>query len=103
MLTVSTSSTSSKISSHDPRCGIILAVNSFLPLGCTTSSKVMPGDLCNWLTITRSAPFITNVPRSVMSGISPMYTSLENFSLNFCFNCLMRIYNPALYPFSECV
>ena len=37
-------------------------------------SKQMPGERCNWLTTTRSAPLMTNVPCGVMSGISPMYT-----------------------------
>ena len=34
--------------------------------------EAMPGERCNWLTTTRSAPLMTNVPCGVMSGISPM-------------------------------
>ena len=34
----------------------------------------MPGERCNWLTMTRSAPLMTNVPCGVMSGSSPMNT-----------------------------
>src|SRR5712691_13153504 len=35
-------------------------------------SEAMPGERCNWLTTTRSAPLITKVPCGVISGISPM-------------------------------
>ncbi len=45
-----------------------------LAAGVNGRSKQMPGERCNWLTITRSAPLITKLPEEVMSGISPMYT-----------------------------
>ena len=61
-------------SSHDPRSGMMRNEYSTLPLRCTLLSKQMPGERCNWLTTTRSAPLMTNVPCGVMSGISPMYT-----------------------------
>ena len=55
---------------------------SVLPLGCWVASKASPGDRCNWLTMTRSAPLMTKVPWGVMSGSSPMktFSSLAAFS-----------------------
>ena len=58
-------------STHEPRAGMILAWNSFVPLGCVDSSKNTPGDLCNCETITLSAPLMINVPFSVIYGILP--------------------------------
>ena len=63
-------------SNQDPLKGIILAWNSFAPFGWIASSKNTPGLLCNWETITRSAPLITKVPYSVIAGILPKYTSV---------------------------
>ena len=40
----------------------------------------MPGLRCSWLTITRSAPWITNAPSSVITGISPRNTSSSRTS-----------------------
>jgi hypothetical protein len=40
----------------------------------TDRSKYTPGDRTSWETTTRSVPLITNVPRSVISGKSPMNT-----------------------------
>src|SRR3954463_3447413 len=40
----------------------------------TERSKYTPGDRTSCETTTRSVPLITNVPRSVMSGKSPMKT-----------------------------
>ena len=37
--------------------------------------KNTPGERCSWETMTRSVPLITNVPCSVMSGMSPKKTS----------------------------
>ncbi len=53
---------SSVNSTHDPRNGMIRAENSRVPFGWTLSSNTTPGERCSWLTITRSAPFTTNVP-----------------------------------------
>ena len=47
---------------------------SILPFGCREASKATPGERCNWLTITRSAPLMTKLPCGVMSGTSPMNT-----------------------------
>ncbi len=49
-----------------------------LPRSC---SKNTPGERCNWETMTRSVPLMTNEPVVVMSGISPMYTSCSFTSL----------------------
>ena len=43
-----------------------------LAVECMLDSNAMPGERCNWLTTTRSAPLMTKVPCGVMSGISPM-------------------------------
>ena len=52
------------------------------PLGCTMSSKNTPGERWSCDTMTRSAPLITKVPFSVMSGSSPRYTSCSMMSLS---------------------
>jgi len=70
-------------STHEPRNGIIRAEKSRWPLVCVVSSKITPGERCNWLTITRSAPLITKVPNSVSSGNSPRKTSFSIISLIF--------------------
>ena len=62
-------------SSHDPRYGMIRAENRIFPLACVrplSCVKKAPGERCNWLTTTRSVPLMMNVPRSVISGSSPM-------------------------------
>ena len=47
-------------------------LKSTLPFRWIELSKQMPGERCNCETTTRSAPFTTNVPEGVISGISPM-------------------------------
>ena len=51
---------------HEPLNGIIRAEYNFVPLACVLCPKNTPGERCNCDTTTRSAPFITNVPRSVI-------------------------------------
>ena len=58
-------------STHEPRNGMIRAENSRWPFGWVSSSNTTPGDRWSWLTTTRSAPLITNVPSGVMIGSSP--------------------------------
>ena len=60
---------------QDPLKGIIRAEYNFVPLACTLCPKNTPGERCNCDTTTRSAPLITKVPRSVIYGIGPKYTS----------------------------
>ena len=69
-------------SNHEPRSGMIRNEFSVLPFGCLVASNATPGERCNWLTITRSAPLITKLPCGVINGISPMNTrsSLVPFS-----------------------
>ncbi len=78
--TLSMSEASNCTSSHDPRSGITRNEYSTVPLACSPVSKQIPGERCNWLTTTRSAPLMMKVPCSVMSGISPMYTSSSRAS-----------------------
>ena len=49
----------------------------------SSSSKVTPGERCNWETMTRSAPLIMKVPRSVIIGRSQKKTSCSRISLTF--------------------
>ena len=58
-------------STHEPRNGMIRAENSRWPLGWVSSSNTTPGERWSWLTTTRSAPLMTNVPSGVMMGSSP--------------------------------
>ncbi len=58
-------------STHEPRKGMIRAENSRCPFGWMSSSNTTPGERCSWLTTTRSAPLMTNVPSGVMIGSSP--------------------------------
>ena len=51
---------------QDPLNGIIRAECNLVPLACRLWPKNTPGERCNWLTITRSAPFTTNEPWGVM-------------------------------------
>ena len=44
------------------------------------SSNTTPGERCSWLTTTRSAPLMMNVPSSVSRGRSPRYTSFSMIS-----------------------
>ena len=71
MWTYMMSFTSIENSTQEPRYGMILEVNSFLPFGWIISSKNTPGERWSWLTITRSAPLMINVPLSVIMGSSP--------------------------------
>ena len=50
---------------------MIRAEISRWPFGCVASSNTTPGERCSWLTMTRSAPLMTNVPSGVSSGSSP--------------------------------
>ena len=50
-------------------------------LAAVVIEEIRPGERCNWETTTRSVPLMTKVPFSVMSGISPMYTSCSLTSL----------------------
>ncbi len=62
-------------SNHEPRYGITRALYRSLPelwVLPLSWSKKTPGDRCSCETTTRSVPLMTNVPLSVMSGISPM-------------------------------
>ena len=45
-----------------------------------SEAKYTPGERTSWETTTRSVPLITKVPRSVMSGKSPMKTSCSFIS-----------------------
>ena len=71
MWTWITSRMSSVNSTHEPRNGMIRAENRRVPFGWIFSSNTTPGERWSWLTITRSAPFTTNVPWRVRSGRSP--------------------------------
>ena len=46
----------------------------------SSAVKYTPGERTNWLTTTRSAPLIMNVPSLVMSGKSPMKISFSTIS-----------------------
>ena len=62
-------------SSQAPREGMIFAVKTSLSeILSTVRSKYTPGERTSWETTTRSVPLMTNVPRSVISGKSPMNT-----------------------------
>ena len=72
-LTVITSLLLVSNSIQAPLYGINLAELKSLPV--VTSEVVVkytPGDLTSWLTTTRSAPFIINVPVLVIIGTSPI-------------------------------
>ena len=58
-------------STHEPRNGMMRAEIRRWPFGCVDSSNTTPGDRWSWLTMTRSAPLMTNVPSGVSSGSSP--------------------------------
>ena len=51
---------------QEPLNGIIRAEYNFVPFVCFDCAKNTPGERCSWDTITRSAPLITNDPRSVI-------------------------------------
>ena len=62
-------------SSQEPRYGITRAEYRILPEECVLPlswSNSTPGERCSCETITRSVPLITNVPFSVINGISPI-------------------------------
>ena len=62
-------------SSQAPRLGMSLAVKTSLSdVLSRTRSKYAPGERTSCDTTTRSVPLMTKVPRSVMSGKSPMKT-----------------------------
>ena len=62
-------------SSHAPREGMIFAEKTSLSeVLSAVRSKYTPGERTSCDTTTRSVPLMTNVPRSVMSGKSPMKT-----------------------------
>ena len=46
--------------------GMIRAEYNLVPFVCFDCAKNTPGERCSWDTITRSAPLITNDPRSVI-------------------------------------
>src|SRR5208283_934588 len=62
-------------STHEPRNGMMRAEKIGVTFGWTDSPKKTPGERCSWLTMTRSAPLMINVPRSVMYGRLPRYTT----------------------------
>ena len=64
-----------------PRLGMIVALNVGRLLVSASCKKYTPGERTSWLTITRSAPLIMNVPLSVMSGKSPMKISWSGIPL----------------------
>ena len=79
-----TSFVSNMISIQLPRSGMMRTERSDWPFACVVRSVEMPGLRCSWLTITRSAPWITNAPSSVITGISPRNTfSSRVSSLSF--------------------
>jgi hypothetical protein len=47
---------------QDPLNGMTRALYNLVPLACRLWPKNTPGERCNWLTTTRSAPFTTNEP-----------------------------------------
>ncbi len=67
-------------STHEPRNGMIRALNSLEPFGWIVSSNTTPGERWSCETITRSAPLTMKVPRGVSSGRSPRYTSFSMMS-----------------------
>ena len=58
-----------------PRSGITRQENCLRSPGSADCTKSTPGDRCNWLTTTRSAPLMMNSPPPSMIGMSPRYTS----------------------------
>ena len=78
--TFKTSLASVSNSSQVPLEGIILPLNTVLPLLSKASAKYAPGDRTNCDTITRSAPLMMKVPESVINGKSPINTSCSLIS-----------------------
>src|SRR6059058_376973 len=66
-------------SSHDPRAGIRLAMKTCFSRSLG-SIRYAPGERTSWVTTTRSVPLMTNVPRSVIHGKSPMNTDCSDLS-----------------------
>ena len=85
ILTLITPSGSVSNSSQAPRLGITLAPKSFR-LRQFWAVKKTPAERISWLTTTLSTPFTMKVPRSVISGKSPRYTSC---SLDFLVRLLI--------------
>ena len=68
-------------SSQAPREGMTFAVKmSLSEVLSGVRSKYTPGERTSWETTTRSVPLMMNVPRSVMSGNSPMNTVCDLIS-----------------------
>jgi len=63
------------ISIQDPRSGMMRQEWSRRSPASSSIEKSTPGDRCNWLTMTRSAPLMMNSPPPIMIGNSPTYTS----------------------------
>src|SRR5271167_3662660 len=62
-------------SSHAPRPGITLTLNTSTSDALSrVRSKYTPGERTSWLTTTRSVPLMMNVPLRVITGKSPMNT-----------------------------
>ena len=81
MRTYNKSFGSNSKSSHEPRDGITRALNNSLREAWVLPpswSKMTPGERCNCDTTTRSAPLMTKVPLSVISGMSPRKTSCDS-------------------------
>ena len=73
-------------STQEPRSGIIRAEKRILPLTWDlplSCEKNAPGERCIWLTMTRSTPFIINVPVGPIIGISPrnIFCSLTSLTV----------------------
>ena len=63
------------ISIHEPRSGMMRQEWSRRSPASSFIEKSTPGERCIWLTMTRSAPLMTNSPPPIMMGSSPTYTS----------------------------
>ena len=70
-----------------------MASDTFRPVaGSCTRVKYAPGERTNWLTTTRSAPLITNVPEGVIIGMlhrnsGCSFTSPVSFTSNSTATC----------------
>ena len=80
---------------HEPLNGMIRALYNFVPFACRLWPKNTPGERCNWFTITRSAPLITNDPAGVMYGMVPRYTSWTMVSKSSCSGSVQYSFNLA--------
>ncbi len=66
-------------SSQEPRAGIRLPTNICFSASLG-SIRYAPGERTSCVTTTRSVPLMTNVPRSVIHGKSPMKTDCSRIS-----------------------